>query len=314
MNFSRLFVGLVALAACGDDNTVKCGDGTMLVSGECVAAPATECGAGTMLDNGVCVPSSTTTCGPGTKLDGTTCVVDASAPGPVTALAAAVSGSNINLTWTAGTDSTASLVVRTKAGAYDAPAKGVTYTAGMTLPGGSTVVAAGAPATASDAFTVPGRYTYLVWSQNASGNYGFPREVSTVATIPTQSGVVAIDIAANTATVTTQPANIALAVANLAYNAGTSTATFELTVTNNTAGNLINEKAVVRGAANGSVGGNDAALSNGDKFFTMYPGSALPGEPHTRTVTLTGAGATDTFTLNLDVMESGIGMIGAMLI
>lgn len=317
MGNRNLSLGLAALTisllSCGDDggSSTTCGTGTTLVNGTCVADPGTECGPGTVLENGTCVVSSTPpTCGPGTKLENNTCVVDRSAPGPVTGLAATVSGSNINLSWTAGESSTGTLIVRTTAGAYDAPAPGVTYTAGMTLPGGSTVVSVGNATTASDAFTTPGRYSYVAWSQNASGNYGFGREASAVATIPAQNGVITLDVPNATATVTTQPALVALAAANFAFNSGTGTVTFDLSATNNTAGHLFNIKAIVRSVSAGTVTNQTGTLANGDKFVTIGFAATVPGIAQTKTITMSGVTATDVITMNVELVESGLGIVG----
>lgn len=265
-----------------------------------------------MLEGDACVPIPTmpTTCGPGTKLEDNTCIVDRSAPGPVTGLRATVNGSAIDLAWTAGTDAVSTLLVRTVAGAYDEPAPGVTYTAGMTLPGGSTVVSAGAATTASDAITAPGRYSYLTWAQNASGNYGFARESSVVAPLPAQMGAVTLDIAATTATVTTQPANVALAVTNLAFDADTGEATFDLGATNQTAGHLFNLKAIVRSQSVGAIATPSGHADNGDAFITLGQGARLPALVSTQTVTLSGIGATDTVTLDLQLVESGLAIVG----
>lgn len=65
MNHSKLFALLMAVAACGDDetpNTVECAAGTTLVSGECVAD--VMCGSGTTASNGECVAD--VMCGPNT--------------------------------------------------------------------------------------------------------------------------------------------------------------------------------------------------------------------------------------------------------
>lgn len=307
----------VALAACGDDggSSTTCGAGTTLVMGECVAGPAVECGEGTVLENGACVPAAApTTCGPGTTLDNNVCVVDRTAPGPVTGLAAAVAGSNINLSWTAGASSTGTLVVRTVAGAYDRPLPGVVYMVGMTLPGGSTVVGVGNATTATDAFTVPGRYSYIAWSQNESGNYGFGREVSTVAAIPAQTGVLTLDVAANTATVTTQPSHISLALANFAFDGGTGTATVELTATNNTAGHLFNLKAIVRDVSVGTLSDPSGTAPDGDPFVALGFAARLPGGTGENTLTLTGIGATDTITLDVELVESGLAIAGGNII
>lgn len=59
---------LSALAACGDNDLVKCGDNTMLVGGECVGGG--ECGPGTVDDGtGTCVPDGSVVCADGTMFD-----------------------------------------------------------------------------------------------------------------------------------------------------------------------------------------------------------------------------------------------------
>jgi hypothetical protein len=289
--------------------------GTTLVDGMCVASAGSgaTCGSGTTLVNGVCVGDGggTTTCGPGTVMQGDECVVDTTAPGPVTGLAATASASSVDLSWTAGAGSTETLVARLVAGAYDAPDGLTTYTAGQTLPGGATVIAAGSATTATDSVTTPGRYSYLVWSRSASGKYGFPREVSTVVTVPAQTGTVVIDIANATATVMTQPANVALAAANVVFDDVGGTVSFDLSATQNTAGHLFNLKAVF-GAL--SVGGIDNPTGNtptGDAFVTLAIGATPPAATLTRSVSIGGVGPTDTVTVPVTIQESGLAIVGA---
>lgn len=64
---------------CVPDDTTACGDGTMLVDGECV--PDATCGAGTTLTDGECLPDGSIICDQGTMFDASTgqCVVDPSA-------------------------------------------------------------------------------------------------------------------------------------------------------------------------------------------------------------------------------------------
>lgn len=270
-----------------------------------------------MDENGECVatPVTPTTCGPGTVLQSDVCVVDTTAPPPVTGFAATVSGSNINLSWTAGTGVTSTLVARVPSGKYDAPATGVTYTVGMTLPGGSPVVAVGAGTTATDAITTPGRYTYLAFPQNASGNYGFGREASAVS-LPAQTGVIAVDVAAGTVTVMTQPANLALAAADFAFDGGTGTLTFTLGATNNTAGHLFNVKAEVTSITGGTtpVVSETGTTAGGKPFVSLGFAALLPTEDTARTVTLTGIGATDTLTINVTLFESAMAVQGTDII
>ncbi|HVK88326.1 MAG TPA: hypothetical protein VM513_29605 [Kofleriaceae bacterium] len=302
---------LLAATACGgDSSTTTCGDGTTLENGVCVAPPATECGAGTRLENGVCVADQPTTCGPGTVLQGSECVVDRTAPGPVTGLAAAISGSNINLDWTAGAMAAGTLVVRLKAGAEDAPAAGTTYTVGQTLPGGATVIAVGAGTTATDAFTVPGRYAYSAWSINASGNYGFGREVAITTAVPAQTATITVDVANTTAAVTAQPPNFQLAVSNVVYDAVNSIAWFDLEATNNTAGHYFNVKAVVHSASVGALDNATGTAVGGDPFVTLGFAAQLPGDVRGNTIRLNGIGATDTITLEVELVESGMAFLG----
>lgn len=74
MNHSKIFALLMAVAACGDDDTtgtnVECAAGTTLVSGECVAD--VMCGAGTTASNGECVAD--VMCGPNTVAMNGVCV------------------------------------------------------------------------------------------------------------------------------------------------------------------------------------------------------------------------------------------------
>jgi hypothetical protein len=304
---------LLAATGCGDDggSATTCGEGTTLQDGMCIAPPPADCGPGTRLDNGVCVVDQPTTCGVGTVLEGTECVVDRSAPGPVTELAASISGSDIGLSWTAGAMATETLIARLEAGAEDAPAVGVAYTAGQTLPGGATVVAVGAGTTASDPFTVPGRYTYMAWPINASGTYGFGREVSITTAVPAQVATLTVDIAAATATVTSQPPNFQLAVANLVFDEASSSATFELSATNQTAGHYFSAKAVVHSTSVGAVGNATGTAANGDPFVTLGFAAQLPGDARSNTVTLAGVGATDTITLEVEIVESGIAFLAS---
>ncbi len=308
-------LGSLCLAAasigCGDDGAAPttCGTGTTLVDGACVADPGPTCGAGTTLENGVCVADGGATCGPGTVLTGDTCVSDPRAPGAVTALTAAVSGASINLSWTAGMGSTGSLVVRLVAGAADAPVAGQTYTVGGTLPGGSQVIAVGAATTFADAFTVPGRYSYMVWSINASGTYGFGREVAAATPLPAQAGVVALNLTNTTATVTTQPARVALAVANLAFI--TDHAEVELTITNNTAGPLFSPKVIATSLSLGTLGDPSGTTPGGDPYVLVALGALLPGESRSTTLIINGVTATDAVTLDLEVAESGFLITGS---
>ncbi|MGE0869733.1 MAG: hypothetical protein AB7P03_14305 [Kofleriaceae bacterium] len=292
------------LAGCGDDSPT-CGEGTALdpASGTCIAS----CGTGTMLVDGVCVANPGSTCGPGTVEQSGACVVDTTAPDPVTGLAAVVNGTNVDLAWTAGTNSTTTLVVRLSSGGLETPVLGTNYAVGDMLPGGGTVVAVGALTNATVSAATPGRYTYMAWSRNASGKYGFGREVTVVTAIPPQTGSISIDVAATTGTVTAQPANIALAVSNVAFNAGTLT--FDLAATNNTAGAFYNTKAVVKTLSVGAVtqsGETDA----GDSFLTFGLGAQLGGASWTRSVEITGVAATDTVTFDVELLESGFGVLG----
>jgi hypothetical protein len=306
----------LAVAGCGDDGaSVECGAGTTLQDGACVADPGTTCGAGTTMQNGECV-ATTTTCGPGTLLQGDECVLDVTAPGPVTDFAATASGSDIDLTWTAGANSAGTVVARVSNGTYDAPARGVTYTVGMTLPGGSPVIAVGSGTTATDAVTTPGRYSYYAFSQNASGNYGFGREAAAI-TLPAQTATLTIDVAASTVTVSTQPANLALAAADFSYDSGTGSLSFTLTATNNTAGHLFNLKAVVTGITGGTTPSVDAptgTTADGDPFVTLGFAALLPADETGRTVTLAGVGATDTLTLDITLIESGLALLGPNIV
>lgn len=319
-----LTVGLI-LTGCGGDD-VSCGSGTTLVAGMCVGSAGPTCGMGTTLVDGMCVGSAGPTCGagtslvngmcvgdscgPGTVLQNGACVVDTSSPSPVTALAATSTSSSVGLTWTAGASSTGTLVARLVAGAYDAPAPLTTYTAGQTLPGGATVIAVGSGTTATDTITTPGRYSYLAWSINASGKYGFPREVSSVVTVPAQTGTVVIDVAAATATVTAQPANVALAAANVVFD-GTSAVTFDLSATQNTAGHLFNVKAVFGAPSTGAVANATSTTDAGDPFLTLGVGAIPPAVTVTKSVAIGNVAATDTVTLPITIKESGLAIVGA---
>lgn len=68
---AKLLLGMLfvcALAACGDNDLVECGDNTMLVNGECVSSAM--CGPGTVSDGmGMCVPDGTVVCSDGTMFD-----------------------------------------------------------------------------------------------------------------------------------------------------------------------------------------------------------------------------------------------------
>lgn len=318
MGFRKYLVtfALVVSAGCGGDDSKgpTCGMGTTLVDGMCVAGAGSgaTCGSGTTLVNGVCVGDggSTTTCGPGTVMQGDECVADTTAPGPVTGLAATASATAVDLSWTAGAGSTDTLVARLVAGAYDAPDPTATYTAGQTLPGGATVVAVGSATSATDTATVPGRYSYLVWSRAASGKYGFPRAVSAVVTVPAQTGTVVIDIANATATVMTQPANVTLAAANVVFD-GTATVSFDLSATQNTAGHLFNVKAVFGAPSVGGIDNPSGNTATGDAFVTLGVGAIPPAVALTKSVAIGGVGPTDTVTLPITIQESGLAIVGA---
>ncbi|MDX2088772.1 MAG: hypothetical protein SFX73_13025 [Kofleriaceae bacterium] len=297
-------LSLFVTAGCGGDDGPSCGEGTMLVDGACVAA----CGTGTTLQDGVCVADAPTTCGPGTVLQGTTCVLDTTAPSPVTGLAAAISGSNINLSWTAGASSASTLVVRLKAGAADAPEPGKAYTVGQTLPGGSTVISVGSATTASDAFTTPGRYAYMAWPINATGSYGFGREVAIVTSIPAQMAT--LTVSATAATVTAQPANFQLAVTNFVYDADNSRATFDLAVTNNTAGHVFNTKAIVKSASTGVIT-SDGTTGANEPIVQLAFAALEPAGSRSRSVEITNLAASDTSTIEVQIAESGFGIFGA---
>lgn len=283
--------------------------GTTLVDGMCVGSAGTTCGSGTTLVNGMCVGDAA--CGPGTTLQNGDCIVDTSSPAPVTGLAATATSTSVALSWTAGTGSTETLVARLVAGAYDAPAGSMTYMPGQMLPGGATVIAAGAVTSATDTVATPGRYSYLVWSRNASGNYGFAREVSTVVAVPAQTGTIVIDVAAATATVSAQPANVALAAANVVFDAATGTVSFDLSATQNTAGHLFNVKAVFGAPSVGTVSNASGATATSDPFITLGLGAIPPATALTKSVAIGNVTATDTVTLPLTIKESGLAIIGA---
>src|SRR5262249_2616433 len=66
------------LGPCGPEcpPQVECGDGTVLVNGECVpVTPPVACGPGTVEQNGLCVPTRALACGPGTVAQTGQCVV-----------------------------------------------------------------------------------------------------------------------------------------------------------------------------------------------------------------------------------------------
>jgi hypothetical protein len=321
-----------ALAGCGDGwKQNECGDGTVVEDGVCVIVDPTMCGAGTTLQDGVCVPTSTTTCGagttlqggmcvanpplppticgPGTVLQGATCVIDPTAPGPVAGLAATVNGSNIDLAWTAGAGASGTLIARLVAGAEDAPAPHTPYAVGQTLPGGATVVAVGSATTASLPFTTAGRYTYMAWPINASGNYGFGREVSIVVGSTTRTGTLSVDVANTTGTVTAQPAGFPLAVTNVAYDSGTGTLALELAATNETAGHFFNTKAVITSTSTGTVDNPDGQRGS-HPFVQLGFAAQLPTVVASRTIQISGVGATDTVTIELEIVESGLGITG----
>jgi len=80
-----------SVQACTGNETIECGEGTILSDGSCVSL-TTVCGQGTTFDGAHCVPEAedggraatgepsesepSTSCGPGTKLDGTQCLPD----------------------------------------------------------------------------------------------------------------------------------------------------------------------------------------------------------------------------------------------
>ncbi|MCA9676816.1 MAG: hypothetical protein KC464_17410 [Myxococcales bacterium] len=67
------------LPACGDNNGLECGSGTVEEGGQCVAD--VNCGPGTVASGGECVPDGSVICDQGTVFDAatSTCVVDPSA-------------------------------------------------------------------------------------------------------------------------------------------------------------------------------------------------------------------------------------------
>jgi hypothetical protein len=295
--------------ACGGDSkpSVTCGMGTTLVDGTCIGS-GVSCGSGTTQVNGVCVGGDSTTCGPGTVLQGDECIADASAPGPVTGLAATASATGVGLSWTAGTSSSETLVARLVAGAYDTPDPSATYTPGQTLPGGATVVAVGAATSATDAATTPGRYSYLVWSRNAAGRYGFPRAVSTTVSPAQQEGFVSVDVGGGTATVQS-PDNIALGVTNVVFDEAGGTVTFDLSVTQNTAGHLFNLKTIFEAVSVGTLA-NPTGTVEGEAFVTFALGAVPPGIELTRSVAISGVTATDVVAMQLRMVESPLGIAG----
>lgn len=279
------------------------------MGGVCVADPGVTCGAGTTEMNGECVPDGAASCGPGTVLTGNQCVIDASAPGAVTGLAAAVNGSNVDLSWTAGSNSAGTLVVRLNSGAADAPVQGHTYAVGDMLPGGSKVIAAGAGTTVSDAAAVPGRYSYMAWSINAAGTFGFGREVAAVNPLPAQTGAISVNVAGTAATVTTQPANIALAAANVTYN-GSDTATVDVTITNNTAGPIFQPRIIATAPSVGVFASATGSTTTDDPFYEVANGCVLPGQSKTTTLTISGVASTDVITASLQVADVGMIIAG----
>jgi hypothetical protein len=71
-------VAAISAIACGDDVNVICGEGTIVVMGQCVPDPATACGPGTVQVEGVCIPDGSVVCQQGTVYDpgSGVCVVD----------------------------------------------------------------------------------------------------------------------------------------------------------------------------------------------------------------------------------------------
>jgi hypothetical protein len=286
--------------------------GTTLVDGMCVGGSGATCGSGTTLVNGVCVGDGggTTTCGPGTVMQGDECVVDATAPGPVTGLTATAGATSVDLSWTPGLDSTETLVARLVAGAYDTPAPLTSYTVGQMLPGGATVIAAGAMTSVTDTAATPGRYTYLAWSRNASGKYGFPRVVSTFVDPPgLLLGGISVDVANATATVMS-PDNFVFDATNVVFDAASGTVTFDLSVTQNTAGHLFNLKAIINPVTVGAVA-NPTGIADGEPFFTFRLGAVVPGGPLTTSVAISGVTATDTIGMQVRIVESPLGIVGS---
>jgi sugar lactone lactonase YvrE len=304
---------LMAFAvSCGDDKAgATCGAGTTLTDGVCVADPGTTCGAGTTLVNGECV-GSTLTCGPGTVVEGDACVLDTSAPGPVTGLTAVVSGTNINVSWTAGTGSVGTLVARLDAGAAATPVSLHTYAVGDIVPGNATVISVGDAATIADAFTVPGRYSYMAWPINASGKLGFGREVAVAANLGAQTGAVSLDLTNTTATVATQPAQVAITLTDLAFDTDHATVTFA--IKNNTAGPLFSPRVVVTNPSVGTIANTTGTTAAGDPFYLVQPGIILPGQSNDITLQVNGVVATDTITADVAILESGVMFTGSNLL
>jgi hypothetical protein len=149
-----------------------------------------------------------------------------------------------------------------------------------------------------------------VWSRNASGKLGFPREVSTVVTLPAQTATIVVDITAGTATVTAQPANVALETANFAFDQTGGTVKFDLSATQNTGGQLYNLKAVIGTPSVGVVTNVTGQTAAGDPFVTFGLGAILPAAKVTATVSVNTVTATDVVTLPITIVESGLAIVG----
>ena len=192
--------------------------------------------------------------------------------------------------------------------------QGKTYAVGDTLPGGAKVIAIGAATTFADAFTVPGRYSYMAWSVSASGSFGLGREVAAKTPVPDQTGAVSIALATTTGAVTTQPGHVALATSNVTFDTNTGTATFEVAITNNTAGPMFHPRIVATSPSVGTFGGTTGTTSSGAAFYEVTEGALLPGETVGTTLTVTGVQMSDTVTATLQVVDAGILISGTDMV
>jgi len=153
-----------------------------------------------------------------------------------------------------------------------------------------------------------------VWSTNAAGNYGFPREAAVKTPLGAQTGSITLGVAALTATVATQPANVTLAATNVAYDSANSRLTFDLSATNHTAGQLYNVKSVFGVPSVGTIGNATATSDAGDPSVILGFAATLPAGTATNTITIDGVGAADTVTLPLTIAEGAMTYLGATLL
>jgi len=122
-------------------------------------------------------------------------------------------------------------------------------------------------------------------------------------------GGISVDVANATATVMS-PDNFAFAATNVVFDEASATVTFDLSVTQNTAGHLFNLKAIINPVTVGAVA-NPTGIVDGEPFFTLRLGAVVPGVTLTTSVAISGVTATDTIAMQVRMLESPLGIVGS---